>query len=392
MGKFRLEVFSRVDACTIVFPDLGSMTQQPDSPVFVLAQRMGVRLEGIDASWEKSIRTKRILREQIEAAELLTGGDDSDRSFVVFGSLARNEFTGSGKSDVDWTLLVDGLAASQDIDLVHGLRHLVDADQKEPSKAGPFGNLAFSHDLIHQIGGGDDTNANTTRRLLLLLESEALYGGAVRSRVIRNILSRYIMEDGSFLSGKHSDHVPRFLLNDVARFWRTMAVDFQTKKRERENVGFALRNVKLRFSRKLLYLAGLVTCFSLRVWRDDPIVANAWDANLAPEERGLRLVLFLEKIANMPPLDLISKSLLDLDLINDASKSFLEAYDGFLGLLSNSSNRKRLEELRPEEMANDGVYLQARATGQRFQEAITELFLRPGSGLLSDLTIKYGVF
>jgi hypothetical protein len=30
------------------------------------------------------------------------------------------------------------------------------------------------------------------------------------------------------------------LLNDVARFWRTMAVDFQTKKRERENAGFAL--------------------------------------------------------------------------------------------------------------------------------------------------------
>lgn len=393
-GKFGWDIFSRVNTCTIVFPDLDSMSQQPayDSPVFVLAQRLGLRLDGIEAAWEKSILTKRILRGQIETSELLTGGDDSDRSFVVFGSLARNEFTGSGKSDVDWTLLVDGLAASQDIDLVHGLRHLVDADQKEPSKTGPFGNLAFSHDLIHQIGGGDDTNANTTRRLLLLLESEALYGAAVRSRVIRNILSRYIVEDGSFLSGKHSDHVPRFLLNDVARFWRTMAVDFQTKKRERENVGFALRNVKLRFSRKLLYLAGLVTCFSLRIWRDDPIVANAWDANLAPEERGLRLVLFLETIANMPPLDLISKSLLDLDLINDASKSFLESYDGFLGLLSKSSNRKRLEELRPEEMANDGLYLQARAIGQRFQEAITELFLRPGSGLLSDLTIKYGVF
>ena len=200
-GKFGWDIFSRVNTCTIVFPDLDSMSQQPayDSPVFVLAQRLGLRLDGIEAAWEKSILTKRILRGQIETSELLTGGDDSDRSFVVFGSLARNEFTGSGKSDVDWTLLVDGLAASQDIDLVHGLRHLVDADQKEPSKTGPFGNLAFSHDLIHQIGGGDDTNANTTRRLLLLLESEALYGAAVRSRVIRNILSRYIVEDGSCL-------------------------------------------------------------------------------------------------------------------------------------------------------------------------------------------------
>jgi hypothetical protein len=378
----------------MIFPDLDSMTQQPayDSPVFVLGRHLGLQLQATRAAWDNAFQTKRMLTEQIEASGLLTGGEDSDRSFVVFGSLARNEFTGSGKSDVDWTLLVDGLAASQDIDLVHGLRHLVEVDQKEPSKTGPFGNLAFSHDLIHQIGGGDDTNANTTRRLLLLLESEALYGRAVRSRVIRNILSRYILEDESFLSGKHPEHVPRFLLNDVARFWRTMAVDFQTKKRERENVGFALRNVKLRFSRKLLYLAGLVTCFSLYIWQDDPSAANAWDHNLAPEERGLRLVLFLEKIANMPPLDLISKSLLDLGLINDASRGFLESYDGFLRLLSDANNRKRLEKLVPEEMAKDGVYREARAMGQGFQEAITQLFLRPGSGLLSDLTIKYGVF
>ena len=370
------------------------MTQQPayDSPVFVLAQRLGLRLDGVEAAWGSSFQTKRILREQIAASELLTGGEDSDRSFVVFGSLARNEFTGSGKSDVDWTLLVDGLAASQDIDLVHGLRHLIESDQKEPSKTGPFGNLAFSHDLIHQIGGGDDTNANTTRRLLLLLESEALYGGAVRNRVIRNILSRYVLEDESFLSGKHPEHVPRFLLNDVARFWRTMAVDFQTKKRERENAGFALRNVKLRFSRKLLYLAGLVTCFSLHIWREDPNAANAWDHDLTPEERGLRLVLFLEKVANMSPLDLISKSLVDLGLVNDASRGFLQSYDGFLRLLSDADNRKRLEKLVPEEMGKDPVYREARGMGQGFQEAITQLFLRPGNGPLSDLTIKYGVF
>jgi hypothetical protein len=353
---------------------------------------LGLQLQATAAAWDNALQAKRILREQIETSGLLTGDDGSDRSFVVFGSLARNEYTRPGKSDVDWTLLVDGLADSQDIDLVHGLRRLVEVEHKTPNKTGPFGNLVFSHGLIHQIGGGDDTNANTTQRLLLLLESEALYGRAVRSRVIRNILSRYILEDESFLSGKHSEHVPRFLLNDVARFWRTMAVDFQTKKRERENVGFALRNVKLRFSRKLLYLAGLVTCFSLCIWQDDPGAANAWDANLAPQERGLRLVLFLEKIANMPPLDLISKSLLDLGLVNDASRGFLEAYDEFLRLLSDASNRERLESLLPEQMAKNDLYQEARATSHRFQDAIEQLFLEPESGPLSELTIKYGVF
>jgi hypothetical protein len=327
------------------------------------------------------------------ASGLLTGGDDSDRSFVVFGSLGRNEFTGSGRSDIDWTLLVDGVAAIQDIDLVHGLKHLVEeADQKKPSPTGPFGNLAFSHDLIHQIGGPDDTNANTTQRLLLLLESSSLYGEAVRSRVIRNILSRYLIEDESFLSGSHEEHVPRFLLNDVARFWRTMTVDFQTKKRERENQGFALRNVKLRFSRKLVYLAGLVTCFSFRIWKDNPDLVAAWDPEMALRERGIRLVQFLEEVANTAPLDLISKTFLDLSLARDASIEFLESYDEFLHLLSDAGNRKELEELLPQQMANNPVYQSARKSSHRFQHAIEEIFLRPDSGLLSKLTIKYGVF
>jgi predicted nucleotidyltransferase len=252
------------------------------SSVFILADKLGLRLQGVEAAWHNASETKKSLREQIAAAEFLTGGEDSDRSFVVFGSLARNEFAGSGRSDIDWTLLVDGVAASQDVDLVHGLTHLVEGTRhKEPGKAGPFGKLIFSHDLIHQIGGPDDTNANTTQRMLLLLESEALYGGRVRNRVIRNILSRYILEDESFMGGSHPEHVPRFLLNDVARFWRTMAVDFQTKKRERENKGFALRHVKLRFSRKLLYLAGLVTCFSLSIWPNAPKLARVWDSDLA---------------------------------------------------------------------------------------------------------------
>ena len=148
------------------------MTEQRDNPVFLLAKHHGLRIDAIETAWSAALRVKRELRESIGESEILTGDKDSDRSFVVFGSLARNEFTGEGRSDVDWTLLVDGLAMIQDIDLVHELTHLVEeAGHKTPNKTGPFGNLAFSHDLIHQIGGSDDTNANTTQRLLLPSES-----------------------------------------------------------------------------------------------------------------------------------------------------------------------------------------------------------------------------
>jgi predicted nucleotidyltransferase len=369
------------------------MTEQRDNPVFLLAKHHGLRIEAIETAWSAALRVKRELRESIGESEILTGDKDSDRSFVVFGSLARNEFTGEGRSDVDWTLLVDGLAMIQDIDLVHELTHLVEeAGHKTPNKTGPFGNLAFSHDLIHQIGGSDDTNANTTQRLLLLLESASLYGDSVRSRVIRNILSRYVLEDESFLNGKHAEHVPRFLLNDVARYWRTMTVDFQTKKRERENKGFALRNVKLRFSRKLLYLAGLITCLSFSIWRDDEDLRTAWDERHSARERGIRLVSYLEKVINTPPLELVSKAFLRLKLEGEATRRFLSSYEGFVRLLSDSVNRDRLENLAPERMASDSLYQEARKLSHEFQSAIGELFLRPESGMLSDLTIKYGVF
>jgi len=56
--------------------------------------------------------------------------------------------------------------------------------------------MAFSHDIVHQIGGQSDTNKNTTQRILLLLESTPI--GERREaydRVIRAVIDRYLDED-----------------------------------------------------------------------------------------------------------------------------------------------------------------------------------------------------
>ena len=45
---------------------------------------------------------------------------------------------------------------------------------RAPSQAGTFGKMAFSRYIIHQIGGQNDTNKNTTQRILLLLESTTI--------------------------------------------------------------------------------------------------------------------------------------------------------------------------------------------------------------------------
>jgi predicted nucleotidyltransferase len=112
----------------------------------------------------------RTLQKKNELSRALAGLDSADTSIVAFGSLARNEFTQG--SDIDWTLLIDGQAASEHLAIANKVRdEIAKLEGKEPGGEGIFGKLSFSHDIIHQIGGQNDTNANTTQRILLLLES-----------------------------------------------------------------------------------------------------------------------------------------------------------------------------------------------------------------------------
>ncbi|MFL5542343.1 MAG: nucleotidyltransferase domain-containing protein, partial [Longimicrobiaceae bacterium] len=83
---------------------------------------------------------------------------DGDATLVVFGSLARGEWT--KKSDVDWTLLLDGQTYPEQIDTVEEIRGWIDERYRVPGREGTFGRLSFSHDLVHRIGGRDDSNAN----------------------------------------------------------------------------------------------------------------------------------------------------------------------------------------------------------------------------------------
>src|SRR6202140_1234559 len=148
-----------------------------------------------------------------------------DTSLVVFGSLARGEWTSA--SDLDWTYLIDGQANSDHLVIAQKMRKVFHENKdkfRPPGQTGTFGNMAFSHDIIHQIGGQNDTNKNTTQRILLLLESIAIGKRTdAYERVIKGVIDRYLDEDNNHLLTRDSKkfRVPRFLLNDIVRFWRT---------------------------------------------------------------------------------------------------------------------------------------------------------------------------
>lgn len=358
-------------------------TASPRSTIEGLADRLG-------ATWPH-LATARALsgttRGKLEAA--LAGHDGDDTVIVVFGSLARDEFTEG--SDIDWTLLVDGSADPHHQEVAHEIaRHVQEAERRAPGREGTFGSLSFSHDLIHLIGGEDDSNRNTTRRILLLLESMPLGNADAYERTVSNVLRRYLEEDRGLWYGSGRHKVPRFLLNDIVRYWRTMTVDFAYKQRSRGGKGFAIRNLKLRMSRKLIFIAGLLTCFSLETELTDEEREELLDAKLPVEQRVPRLVEHLKR-RRAPPLEVLARAVLERPILHEPARSLFGAYDQFLGILADREMRKHLESLTYGDLAHDDLFLRGRTISHEFQEALHRIFLTSESPFYT-LTLKYGVF
>jgi predicted nucleotidyltransferase len=327
----------------------------------------------------------RSLAKLAEAREALKDFDSEDTSIIVSGSLARDEYTDD--SDFDWSLLIDGVCDPGHHRVVREIRSRVaKLTNKPPGPERTFGDMVFSHDLVHHIGGEDDTNRNTTQRLLLVLESRVVGRTEAHARVRRNVLNRYLLEDRGFWREQSRFRVPRFLQNDLARYWRTVAVDFSYKRRNRGGEGWAIRNLKLRMSRKLVYVAGLLACYRCHM-----------DSN--PERRGKffeepnskqQVISRLEQVFNMTPLENIAEALLRFPHLYGPARQIFDSYDGFVGVLSDSDKRRHLE-LLAEDGDSDELYQSARALSHTFRDGLLEFFFDPESEM-EILTKNFGVF
>ncbi len=353
--------------------------REPSYPTLELSRRIGVQWPNIEAARSFSRETLALLK--------LALADSDDTSVVVLGSLGREEFT-SG-SDIDWNLLVDGIADPNHHALfLDAQKKIKGVAPKSVGREGTFDTFVSSHDLIHRIGGEDDTNRNLTRRLLLLLESTPIGRPIAHERVVKNILKRYLLEDLSFWRGTtvHRHHIPHFLLNDIARFWRTMTVDFAYKLRARSGQGWAIRNIKLRKSRKLLYISGLVGCFRCHLIFPE----EDRESIFRDEASRLEIVNIVDAIFSDKPLDIIATFGIDQPHLYSTLLQLFGAYDEFLGMLRDDSRRKDLETLAEGSGERDPLYRQARAMSHRFRDAILELLFDEQSEL-GLLTRLYGV-
>lgn len=188
---------------------------------------------------------------------------------VAFGSIARDEMAPG--SDFDWLVVAHRYSENPE-DFVQVKKAAIEA-RKEISaeKEGPsgiFGTLVGATGLVNSIGLDVDTNLSHTRRILMLEESVSLLKYDEHRALRQAITARYLHDQAT-----HDAGVPRFLLNDVIRYWRTVAVDYQAKRWEEvEGEKWGLRLLKLRSTRKLTFAGTVVSLLlpALQGRRPDP--------------------------------------------------------------------------------------------------------------------------
>jgi predicted nucleotidyltransferase len=347
-----------------------------------LQQRLGVEWPSIEQAYADTLA----MRDRL--AGLFSKRTASDTSVVVFGSVARFEVT--SKSDTDWILLVDGSATPEHKKQETDVKQLLLSENFiEPGQSGIFGRFVGSHDLIHRIGGEDDLNSNTTRRVLLLLESLPLGDRAAYDRVRRQILRRYLDDDRGLTHGSGSTRVPRFLLNDLTRYWRTVTVDFVYKQVADQDKKWALRNAKLRMSRKLVFAAGLLRCFFCDL---DESASDARQALQPPNREVSLLLTYLEDQFAMSPLESVAKACLDLNIRPETALSLFNSYNAFLAVLDDDEKRGELARAQShEDLRTSMAWKEVRELTKPFHEALVTLFLKEDERLTS-LTMEYGIF
>jgi len=264
----------------------------------------------------------------------------TDAIIATFGSYARRE--ASDLSDIDYVIISNDISSlsrpSEEVE--KAIKSIVEI---EPSPDGAFGKVIQRSEILKNLGGDQDSNQSLTRRLLLLLEGEWLAGEAHFKELRRELIERYVA------ATKRDHQLALFLLNDIIRYWRTMTVDYMYKTTEASKP-WAIRNIKLVFSRKLMYASGL---FSVAMTADRSEAAK---------------VDILEKLFEMPALDRLCYICGDARFSNAFS-----CYELFLSQIDSSDVRDRLKKIETDDHS-DPIFRKLKNEGHHFTRELLSLF------------------
>lgn len=265
-----------------------------------------------------------------------------DYCVVACGSFARRE--ASKESDLDFFVISDDQNPSRFGKVVSTVLSAVKrVGAKEPSVGGAFAEIDSIKEMAAKIGGQDDSNKKMTRRLLFLLEGDWIYNREGFNRYREEVM-------GCYIKPTISDHqMIRFFLNDLIRYYRQMCVDFQFKTGEQAKP-WGTRNIKLLFSRKLIYFGGVL------------VVAESIQRDAdAKKEKAIELLA-------LTPLNRITQ------VCGPSTEKAFAMYDFFLGQISSSSIRKKLDLAKPDDRkTQSGIFRVLKNEGHHFSWELARL-------------------
>lgn len=294
---------------------------------------------------------------------------DRGECLIGFGSLARLELTPA--SDLDYLFVGDGLSDDRSSelysDLIVKIRSGAGVCLRNPGSSGVFGCHIEASPLVEHIGLQDDTNHNLTRRLVLIEESVPLANSAAHRQLLNEVFLRYL-EARIHPSSK----IPRVLLNDIIRYWRTVAVDYHAK--TATNPGYSLRYLKLLFSRKLCFLSSLAPLHQMSLAMPSDEQSYLMEAYSTPAL--VRLIKWFDFLGRE---DAKAKRLI---------QSSLERYWRFLRLFSSPESRGDLEaEIRREDhLQRESAFYALRQDGKALHKDVSALLT---TEVLLDFTKEY---
>lgn len=326
-------------------------------PLELLAERSDRGFPNLSEARARTARRLPEMRDLLSAVE-----PSADTCVALFGSWGRHELTEA--SDDDWAILVNGPEGEGFRPTPGQVEVAIGEKERKPGTQGIFGATVFCDNLVERIGLDGDDNKNLTRRMLLLLESTAVLNEPTHIACRRRVLDGYL--DGSVKDYRP----PRFFLNDLIRYWRTICVDFVGKEREGKGQKWALRNLKLGTSRKVLFAGGLL-----------PIL-------LCHRYRAADVGLFLTAELAQPSLDRIASAFIELDAV-DAGIRAIGAYDRFLGMLGDPARRDELERMSRQEAQASELFDEGRRLGDELEQGLLALLFETR---LEPLVREYGIF
>lgn len=281
--------------------------------------------------------------ERIKALRADVSKAISTRSLAIciVGSYGRKE--ASPESDLDFFFLADKRSRDFSKEIATFRRLLSKHGIRKPSSDGAFDSYVETCEgMVANIGGFDDPTQKLTRRLLFLLEGDCLYNRALFDKCRRRLISHYVRRTIT------EHQLCKFLLNDLIRYYRTICVDFECKTHE-NGKSWGDRNIKLQFSRKLLYFSGIL------------VVAETWQSHWQTKR------ILLMKYLKQTPIERMTS------ICGEQAKGALQMYDDFLEEMAKPAVREMLKETSDDRKRHTADFRKFKNRGHHFTLELSRL-------------------